>query len=60
MERQIDLNTIHSIIQSMKNAAEELKSKSERFPALTKNLDRILANIKMLEINVSDIFDLEF
>jgi hypothetical protein len=60
MDRQIDLNTIHSNIQNMKDTAVALKNKSETFPALAKNLDRILASIKMLEINVSDIVDLEF
>jgi chaperonin cofactor prefoldin len=58
MNPQIDLNKINAKIQSMKKAAEELNQIGEDFPALARNTVRILASLKMLEINVSDIMEL--
>jgi hypothetical protein len=55
----IDLKDIDSRIRLMKKEAEELKEMGVEFPALSKNVSRILANIKMLEINISDILDME-
>ena len=37
---------------------EELREMSKQFPAINRNATRILASIKMLEINVSDFIDL--
>ena len=59
MERELDLREIHVRIQQMKAAAEELMRVGDRFPALVKNTQRILANLKMLEINFSDVIDIE-
>jgi hypothetical protein len=58
MNPQIDLNKINAKIQLMKKAAEELNQIGEDFPALARNTVRILASLKMLEINVSDIMEL--
>ena len=58
MDTPIDLNKIHKNIQQIKSVAEELNRMGENFPALEKNTARILASIKMLEINVSDMMDL--
>ena len=55
MPPRIDLNEIDAKIQLMKKTAEELKRIGEDFPALARNTVRILASIKMLEINVCDI-----
>lgn len=57
MDQQIDLMEIDSKIQVMKKNAEELNRMADEFPALARNTDRILASIKMLEINISDIVD---
>ena len=43
------------LIKQMRHVVEELKEKSGPIQAVERNLDRILANIKMLEINVSDV-----
>jgi hypothetical protein len=51
----IDLKEIDSKIQSMKKTAEELRQMGEDFPALYRNISRVLASIKMLELNVSDV-----
>jgi len=57
MEHQIDLKEIDRKIRSMKGTAEELRKMGEEFPALYRNASRILASIKMLEINVSDLVE---
>jgi len=43
------------LIKQMRQVAEESKEKSWNIQAVERNLDRILANIKMLELNISDI-----
>ena len=43
------------IIKQMRQLAEDLKGKSGNIQAVERNSDRILANIKMLELNVSDM-----
>ena len=58
MAKQIDLNQINDKIQLMKKTAEELNQIGEEFPAIARNTVRILASVKMLEINVSDLVDL--
>ena len=45
-------------IQAIKQAATELKELSGGIQAVDRNADRILASVKMLEINISDVLDL--
>jgi hypothetical protein len=59
MTPRIDLDKINTKIQLMKKTAEELNQIGENFPALDRNTVRILASIKMLEINISDLVELE-
>ena len=59
MAQQIDLNEINKRINLMRQTAEELKALGQNFPALARNTSRILASIKMLEMNVSDPFEME-
>jgi hypothetical protein len=56
---QFDLNEIDSKIKMMKRTAEELARAGENFPAIARNIVRISAGIKMLEINISDVVELE-
>ena len=58
MPLRIDLTEIDAKIQLMKQTVEELGQIGQDFPALTRNLVRIQASVKMLEINVCDIVDL--
>ncbi len=58
MATQIDINEINAKIQLLKKTAEDLNRIGEDFPALARNTVRILASVKMLEINVSDLVDL--
>ncbi len=55
MANKIDLKELDIKIQSMKKTAEELRQIGEDFPALYRNISRILASIKMLELNISDV-----
>ena len=55
MAGKIELKELDSKIQSMKKTAEKLKAMGEDFPALYRNISRILASIKMLEMNISDV-----
>jgi hypothetical protein len=57
MNPAIDMQGLHSNIQRARQAVEELKRLGEDFPAVARNAERILASLKMLEINVSDILD---
>ncbi len=43
------------LIQNMRRNAEDLTKKANGIQAVTRNVERILANIKMLELNISDL-----
>ena len=59
MAQQIDLNKINAKIQLLKKTAQELNRIGEDFPTVARNTTRILASVKMLEINVSDLVELD-
>ncbi len=45
-------------IAAIRQQAEDLQAISGGIQAVDKNVDRILASVKMLEINVTDLADL--
>ncbi len=53
-----ELGKIDTRIKTIKKAAQELKELSAAIPAVDRNTARILASVKMLEINISDVKDL--
>ena len=57
--RQIDIEDMNSKIMAIKKIATELNQMADDFPAIAKNTARILSSTKMLEINLSDLVDLE-
>ena len=59
MKAQKDIKKIYDKIRLLKRTAEELNRMGEDFPALARNSTRILASIKMLELNVSDVIELD-
>jgi hypothetical protein len=59
MTQQTELVEINDKIQIMKKVALELQTMTDQFPAVSRNLSRILSSIKMLELNVFDILDLQ-
>lgn len=52
------VDEMSELIKRLRQLVEELKEKSGGIQAVDRNLDRILANVKMLELNVSDVRDL--
>jgi len=50
-----ELRKLNTRIQTIKKAAQELKSLSSGIQAVDRNADRILASVKMLEINITDL-----
>ena len=59
MGQQIDIKKLDTKIQLLKKTTEELNQLCQDFPAIARNTVRILASVKMLEINVSDLVDLD-
>lgn len=59
MAQKIDLKRIDEKIQLLKKTTEELNQLCQDFPAVARNTVRILASVKMLEINVSDLVELD-
>ena len=55
MAEEYNVNEMAEKIQAIKEAATELKNISGGIQAVDRNVDRILASVKMLEINVSDV-----
>jgi hypothetical protein len=54
MEEQYDVKGMATKIKALRRNADALKEISGGIPAVVKNADRILANVKMLEIDISD------
>ncbi len=57
MEPKMDLKSMDARIKTIRSSAEELQALAQQFPALYRNSARILASVKMLEINLSDLTD---
>ena len=55
MKHEIDLKGMNEKIQVLKKISEEILERADNFPSISKNCSRILASIKMMELNVSDI-----
>ncbi len=54
MVQQYDIKGMVTKIKVLRRNAEALKEVSGGIPAVDKNVDRILACVKMLEIDISD------
>ena len=57
MHQTFNLKKMNEIILCMKQRADELKEIGSDFPALDRNLVRIRASLKMLEINITDVIE---
>jgi len=53
-----EIKKIDTRIQAIKKAAQELKKFSGGIQAVDRNADRVLASVKMLEINISDLLEI--
>ena len=56
---QREIRKIDTRIKAIKKAAQELKELSGGIQAVDRNADRVLASVKMLEINISDLLELK-
>jgi hypothetical protein len=56
---QREIKKLDTRIKAIRNAAQELKKLSGGIQAVDRNADRILASVKMLEINISDLLELK-
>ena len=54
MAQEYDIKRMVAKIRALRQDAEELKEMSGGIQAVDRNVDRILANVKMLEISVND------
>ena len=59
MTQQYDLKQMVAKIKALRKEAESLKEISGGIPTVQKNTDRILANIRMLEISISDAAEIQ-
>ena len=59
MYRKVKLDAIDEKIKILKSTAQEISSIGDDYPAIVRNTARIMASIKMLEINISDAVELE-
>jgi hypothetical protein len=58
MIQQYDIKGMTNKIKALRENAEALKEIGSGIPAVVKNCDRILADIKMLEININDVVEI--
>lgn len=56
---EIDLQEMIQKVLSLKDMAEDINGLSEDFPAVRRNIQRVMASIKMLEINTVDLIENE-
>ena len=54
----VDIIKMAEKISSIKQLANDLKDMSGGIQAVDRNVNRILASVKMLEINISDLVDI--
>ena len=54
MAQQYDIKGMVEKIQALRRDAEDLREISGGIPTVDRNTERILANVKMLEINIQD------
>ena len=54
MEHEIPVGEISTKVEELRKQAQKLYDVSDDFPALNRNVMRILASIKMLQINVEE------
>ena len=58
MTQQYDIKAMTDKIRILRRNAEELKAISGGIPSVDRNVDRILANVRILEISVNDVVEM--
>jgi hypothetical protein len=59
MQTENELKKIDEKIKLLSNTAKELKILADNIPAITRNTTRLLASVKMMELNISDCIDFD-
>ena len=54
-----ELKKIDAKIKLLRDTAKELNSLANDIPAITRNTTRLLATVKMMELNISDCIDFD-
>jgi hypothetical protein len=57
MEQHYNIKGMITKIKALKKAAVELKAMSQGMPTIVCNVDRILTNVRVLEINITEAAD---
>jgi hypothetical protein len=55
MEKKYDINKLDEKIRTLRKIAEEIKEAGSEIEAVKRNINRVLASTKMLEINICDV-----
>jgi hypothetical protein len=55
---EYDIKELARIIRQMRKSAENLQEKATGIETVKRNLDKILACINVLELNISDVKDI--
>jgi len=55
MERDYDLKGMDARIRELRKTAEEVRELAQGIEAVTRNADRLLASVKMMELNLCDL-----
>ena len=55
MNDQFDMKELSKTISELRGTAERLLKTGGEMEALKRNVTKILANVKMLELNISDV-----
>ena len=55
MVREYDIRGMAEKVDLLRKNVEDLRQMSGGFPTIEKNTERILANVRMLEININDV-----
>lgn len=58
MVEEYNIKLMAEKIETIKRTATELKKVSGGIQAVDRNADRILASVKMMEINITDVADI--
>lgn len=58
MVEEYNIKLMAEKIETIRRTATELKNISSGIQAIDRNADRILASVKMMEINITDVADI--
>ena len=58
MAQEYDIKGMTEKIRVLRKTAEELKEISGGIPSVERNADRILAGVRMLEMNISEVVEI--